>query len=237
MLKETIHYEDFNGTKRTTTQYFHLNEKEVIDLQAHSEHGLQFEMEEAIRSNNPGRALDYITNLVHLSYGVKSQDGEQFTKSPEILANFVNSAYYSDFIVGLLQDNGLKGQEFISGIMPKKLVDRATAQANGQNVSVDGTVPKENYESTVYAPSARENFANRTQPTPPSEFVPSEPTQIQIPQPVAPAPQEDPEYQAYLAEKRRREAEAQQADFRVPAEDDQVIGLPRPPHEQNNSQQ
>lgn len=236
MLKETIKFKDFNDQDREVTAYFYLNEKEIIDLQAHSEHGIQYDMEEAIKSNNPGKVLDYITNLVHLSYGIKSQDGTQFKKSPEILDDFIHAAYYSDFLVGLIQDNGTKGQEFIQGIMPKKLVDRALAQSQGQPVGPpDRTVQ----ESTVYAQSAREQFAERTAQAP-SEFVPSA-----APTPIPTAPPADPEYQAFLQWKEQQAQAAQAApqtrpdeapDFRVPVEEEHQ-GLGRPVHEQNNSQQ
>lgn len=152
MLKQTIKFTDYEGRDREITEYFHLNEAEIVEMQAKSENGIQTDMQDAILSNDAGRVLDFIKMLVHKSYGKKSQDGINFDKSPEILQKFVSSAYYSDFLLGLIQDDGKRGQEFVQGIMPAKLVKRAMAQVQGQE---GGEVDR-----TVYGESARERFAS-----------------------------------------------------------------------------
>ena len=75
MLKQTIKFKDYNDQDREITEYFHLNEAEIVDLQAKSENGIQADMQDAILSNDAARVLDFIKNLVHLSYGKKSADG------------------------------------------------------------------------------------------------------------------------------------------------------------------
>src|SRR5690606_6864943 len=133
---------------REVIEYFHLSESEIVDMQAHSPMGIEKELDNAIKSNDVAAVLDFIKNLVHKSYGRKSADGLHFHKSPEILNEFINSAYYSDFLLGLIENDGARGVEFIQGIMPKKLLDRALQQVRGESV----TPP----ETRIYAPSARE---------------------------------------------------------------------------------
>jgi hypothetical protein len=231
MLKQDIKFTDYNGNEREITEYFHLNEAEIVELQAKSVNGIQAEMQDAILSNDAGRVLDFIQMLVHKSYGKKSPDGINFDKSPEILHKFVTSAYYADFLLGLIEDNGAKGQEFVTGIMPAKLVERAMAQVRGQN----GGEP----DRTVYQPGAREVFA-ASRSTPEGVGTFGQPTPPQPPaEPIAVQQNDDmAEYHAWLAQKRAAEsttstqaAPASPDAFRV-REEDPNAGLPRPPHEQ-----
>jgi hypothetical protein len=158
MLKQTITFTDYNDQQRTIEEYFHINEAELIDMQAHSEGGIQADLEAAVKSNDIGQILDFIKMLVHKSYGKKSVDGIHFDKSPELTQSFINSAYYSDFLLSLIEENGDKGIEFIKGVLPKKLMDRALAQAQGQ--------PEAAALATQYAPNAREQFAQAQQVAP-----------------------------------------------------------------------
>lgn len=248
MLKQDIKFTDYNNNERTITEYFHLNEAEIVELQAKSVNGIQAEMQDAILSNDAGRVLDFIKMLVHKSYGKKSLDGLNFEKSPEILQKFITSAYYSDFLLGLIEDNGLKGQEFVQGIMPAKLVERALAQVQGQN----GGEP----DRTVYGQSAREQFAaaqaakqsatpDANSPYPAGSFgQPSYPqVQQQEPQQTAQktmadlSAEEKARFDQWLAQKEAEEATRSAAApsspdaFRV-REEEPNSGLSRPPHEQ-----
>lgn len=254
MLKQTIHFTDYNGQQREITEYFHLNEAEIVDMQAKSKNGIQAEMEDAILSNDAGRVLDFIKELVHRSYGKKSQDGLTFEKSPEILQRFINSAYYSDFLLGLIEDNGLKGQEFVKGIMPAKLVERAMAQVQGQQGGeVDRTVYGQSARETFAAAQAasresgtfsqpegdplRNSFGQPAYPKFPDLAVQENPTPPAQPYP---GPQNDAEWNAFQQWQAQQEAaKATQASsapaspdaFRV-REEEPLQGLPRPPHEQ-----
>jgi hypothetical protein len=252
MLKQTISFTDYNDEPRTVVEYFHLNEAEIVDMQARSKNGIQEDMQEAILSNDVSQVLDFITGLVHKSYGKKSADGLNFDKSPEILHKFVTSAYYSDFLLGLIEDNGLKGQEFVRGIMPAKLVERAAAQVQG--------IPQPPLESRSYEPDARERFAQAQaakvsdstreeiqhyQNNPPERFGQPDYPQVSVqedPTPTAaPTPDQD-QWNAFQQWQAQQEAAKAAASapvspdaFRVREEEPQPLqGLPRPPHEQRS---
>lgn len=260
MLKQTIQFTDYDNRPREVTLWFHLNEAEIVDMQAKSVNGIQADMQEAILSNDAGRVLDFIKELVHRSYGVKSQDGVNFEKTPELLAKFISSAYYSDFLLGLIQDDGRKGQDFVTGIMPAKLVERAMAQVQGQEAG--------GVDRTVFAPDAREIFANAQAAKAPDQGIsqPLYPQFAQAEQPLSvqqnvspvqetrPEPSRDPaaahqvtldtaspdqlarfrEWQAQQDAARAQASAPVSPDaFRVREEEPQPMqGLPRPPHEQ-----
>lgn len=222
MLKQTIQFTDYNDQPREITEYFHLNEAEIVDMQAKSVNGIQADMQDAILSNDAGRVLDFIKELVHRSYGKKSADGLTFDKSPELLQRFINSAHYSDFLLGLIQDDGRKGQDFVKGIMPAKLVERAMAQVQGQEAG--------EADRTIYAPDAREVFA--------SAQAESSIQVQQNPEPESPRVPAD-QFEAFQKWQAQQEAALQAAvntpsapvspdAFRVREVDPTI---PRPPHE------
>lgn len=146
MLKQSITYTDFNGDTRTEVLYFNLTEAELVDIQADSERGIQADLQDAIDAKDVKQILEFIKMLVHKSYGIKSEDGRYFRKSEEITSDFVSSALYSDLLLNLFQDEGQRGVDFITGLMPKDLLERATAKSQGQLVPQD------------HQPSAREIF-------------------------------------------------------------------------------
>lgn len=129
MLKQTITYTDFNGTQRTEDLYFNLTEFELVELQAQSERGLQADLQEFIASKDIRQLLAFIKMLVNKAYGIKSEDGRHFEKSPEIVQRFENSALYSDLLLHLFEDEGARAEKFITGLMPKDLIARATARS------------------------------------------------------------------------------------------------------------
>src|SRR5690606_19443202 len=149
MLKQSITYTDFNGTERTEDLYFNLTEAELIDIQVNSQNGIEKDLQDAIDGRDIREILAFIKMLVHKSYGVKSEDGRHFRKSEAITEDFVNSALYSDLLLELFKDEGEKGVKFITGLMPKDLIQRATTAMKGD----DGTPPLK--------PTAREMFQER----------------------------------------------------------------------------
>lgn len=180
MLKKIIPFVDYNGQDRTVEEYFNINKSELIKMQASMPQGIEGEIDRVVKSQDLGQLWEFIESLVHLSYGKKSTDGIHFHKSDDILKDFINSAYYSDFIYSLVDpdNNGAEGQAFITGIFPKDLVDAAQAEMD--------KLAKGPAEVPTSGPSAREVFTQRTAPegvidvnptVPPAHFDAENPTQ------------------------------------------------------------
>lgn len=184
MHKHTITFEDFNGTTRTKEIYFNLTEAELVKMQKKSARGIHVEMEEAIKSNDNQQILDFFEMLVHESYGIKSDDGMDFDKSPEILRKFENSAYYSPLYMSFFENEGQVGADFINAIMPAKLVAKAEARIRGEegqtangNVSQIRPDARELFEqrkSELKDHLPKQNGQNGSQQTPPQQPLPSQ---------------------------------------------------------------
>lgn len=134
MHAHTITYENFNGDMKTKVVNFNLTEAELTKLQKDYLHlgGINKVMDDAIQSGDTKQLLDFFELLVHRSYGIKSADGEEFDKSPEIMAHFEFQAYYSNLYMSFFEDEGRVGQAFIRAVMPAELILKAEANVRGE---------------------------------------------------------------------------------------------------------
>lgn len=100
MLKKTFTYENYEGQSVTEDLYFNLSTVEVARLSEElsgSDKDLGQFLEEVIESQNVMRIITVISKLVEAAYG-KRVDGNRFSKSPELVASFTESAAFEQYI-------------------------------------------------------------------------------------------------------------------------------------------
>lgn len=146
MLAQKFTFVDFDGVKRTETHHFNLTEAEIFDLEMETEAGLQAELERAVEGVDNRKILEFVKKLIQASYGEKADDGRHFWKSEEITQRFIRSAFYSDFLFSLFEDNGKRGTAFINGILPADKVRAAAKKAAGEKVRPEDLSPKERWD-------------------------------------------------------------------------------------------
>lgn len=123
MLKEVVSYTDYNDAPQQETLYFNLTRTEMMDML-----DLQPRLE-AWRASTSGpqrdmtseeikELLEIVKFLIEKSYGIRSADGKQFQKSPEIFAAFQQTAVYDEFTFNLFQFPE-RAISFMIGILPK----------------------------------------------------------------------------------------------------------------------
>lgn len=120
MLKRTITYEDFNGEKQTDVVYFNLSTAELVELEVEYEGGLNVHMQAIIDAKDYKALVKEFKNLLLMSYGEKTADGKKFVKSPELSAEFAQTAAYDALFVDLAT-NTEAAVKFMEGILPKSL--------------------------------------------------------------------------------------------------------------------
>jgi hypothetical protein len=127
MIKWTITYNTYNGDSITEDFYFNLNKAELIQMQF-DVNGAYSQFIERIMNERDLKTIgDQFRKIILSSYGKKSDDGKQFRKSPEILAEFEQSEAYPTLYIELLEDAD-KMAKFVRGILPKDL--QASADVN-----------------------------------------------------------------------------------------------------------
>lgn len=123
MWKYTAKYENYNGEQKEKVLRFNLTASELRNLQFSKEGGIDKYYEEVVKSQNAKEIYGIFEELVHLSYGIISEDGDSFTKSEEEYNKFRNSLAYEAFMDYIMSsDDG--ASKFILGIMPKAYVNK-----------------------------------------------------------------------------------------------------------------
>ena len=122
MIEKLIGYEDFNGVQQAEIHYFHLSKVELIEMEVQYEDGFSEYLKKVAADGNAALLFATIKNFVGKSYGVRSEDGRKFTKSPELAAEFLASQAYEALFMELASDGDAMGA-FLIGVMPKDLME------------------------------------------------------------------------------------------------------------------
>lgn len=133
MLKKTITYTDYDGLERTEEFRFNLTKAELIDMELTTVGTFSKLMQKIIDEKDMVRLAKYFKELILKSYGVKSDDGKRFIKSPELSEAFSQTEAYSELYMELL-GNSEYAVKFIQQVMPKDLDQNEVVPAG--NVTV-----------------------------------------------------------------------------------------------------
>ena len=133
MIKETITYTDYDGLERTEEFRFNLTKAELMDMELTTVGTFSKLMQKIIDEKDMVRLAKYFKELILKSYGVKSDDGKRFIKSPELSEAFSQTEAYSELYMELLSDSEY-AVKFIQQVMPKDLDQSEVAPA--ANVTV-----------------------------------------------------------------------------------------------------
>lgn len=116
MLKKTVTFIDYNGVSRTEDFFFNLTNAELAQLSM-SKNGLDSYIERIAKAKDQVELSNLFKKVLDMSYGVKSDDGRRFMKSPEILADFQQTEAYSIIYMELAQDSDA-ALKFFQGVIP-----------------------------------------------------------------------------------------------------------------------
>lgn len=133
MLKKTITYTDYDGLERTEEFRFNLTKAELMDMELTTVGTFSKLMQKIIDEKDMVRLAKYFKELILKSYGVKSDDGKRFIKSPELSEAFSQTEAYSALYMELL-GNSEYAVKFIQQVMPKDLDQNEVVPAG--NVTV-----------------------------------------------------------------------------------------------------
>jgi hypothetical protein len=123
MITKTIPYTDFNGKDRIEDFNFHLNKPELLELEASYEGGWLAHLQRVVNANNNAEIYSTMKDFILRSFGIKSEDGRRFMKSPEIRRGFEESPAFEILLMELtLGPEATKAStDFINGVMPKDM--------------------------------------------------------------------------------------------------------------------
>lgn len=129
MWKFTAKYENYNGEHKEKELFFNLNKHELRRLSVSVPGGIDTYYKKIVEAEDNKAIYESFEDLIHLSYGITSADGESFEKSEEEWEKFKSSMAYEsfmDYIFGT--ENG--AVNFVNGIMPASLRNQVKEISN-----------------------------------------------------------------------------------------------------------
>lgn len=120
MYKQVVNYTNYDGEQMSTILRFHLSQTEIIKLNYSTGGALQGKIRRLMEACTIGDIMEVLDDLIDASYGVKSDDGETFAKSKELLDKFKASPAYDEFYRFVISDEK-NLVEFVTNILPAKL--------------------------------------------------------------------------------------------------------------------
>ena len=120
MYKKKITYTDYNGQERTEDFYFNLSRSELIMLESTTPGGYAAMLQRIIDSKDQRQLMNEFTNLIKMSYGVKSDDGKHFVKNDEIVNEFLNSAAFDQMFLEFFTEENA-ASDFANGVLPSSM--------------------------------------------------------------------------------------------------------------------
>ena len=121
MITYTETYTDYLGNKRTEDFHFHYNKAELMEMELETEGGFSARVQRIVNANSYPELYKLMKQFILGSYGVKSEDGRRFMKSPEISRSFEESPAYELLMMRLTTGPGASNEaaKFINGITPE----------------------------------------------------------------------------------------------------------------------
>lgn len=117
MVVKTITYTDFNGNERTEEHYFNISDAEMLQLEYSVSGGFTEMVKRIVSAQDNVTIMNTFNEIIDKSYGIKSADGREFVKSPEITRSFKQSGAYNKFFMDLCTKDGMAA-EFCNSLFP-----------------------------------------------------------------------------------------------------------------------
>lgn len=122
MLTKTVKYTDYNGIERTETLYFNLTKSELVEMEATTSGGMLNKLERLSGDPNGLEIMKIFKDIILKSYGVKSDDGKSFVKSPEQSEAFSQTIAYDTLFMKMVT-NPEAAAEFVNAVIPDFDID------------------------------------------------------------------------------------------------------------------
>ena len=134
MQKLTVQYQNWDGDLETEDLYFHLNIKELQDMEKWDV-PLTQRIAKLTKTEDGKEAFELMRDIIEAAYGERSDDGKRFVKSPEVLKNFTEGLAYDEVILTFI-DGSMDLAKFIEGLLPKKVFELAKKNAKDSHDEV-----------------------------------------------------------------------------------------------------
>lgn len=129
MFKKSLTYKDWNGVERTEEFRFNLSKTDIQLLNAKHPGGLFNYMKSCYDAMDVPKMMDFFVMLIMESYGVVSEDGRRFEKSPELSKAFQETRAFDEIFQWLYNEKGAIN-EFLTKVVPDDLASKVSEALN-----------------------------------------------------------------------------------------------------------
>lgn len=151
MLKITLDYVNFDGQTRQKDLYFNISMKALAEKEVRSDgtwlEALKAISEAAEKDEASGDVImDRFYEIISLSYGERSLDGEIFRQSPQIWDDFKASAAFDAFFMKICTDAEY-ASKFINAVLPAELIERVKAHQAAEAAKQENNVGRDSVQA------------------------------------------------------------------------------------------
>lgn len=118
MLKKIVAYKNIDGKENKKEVLLNLNTREISALNNKYEGNLEGFMTRLSEKKDIHGLVNVLDDIILTAYGEKSEDGEEFIKTPNIREKFSNSLAYAELFDEVVSYNEEQMTMFISAIVP-----------------------------------------------------------------------------------------------------------------------
>lgn len=120
MVTKKITYTDYKGNQRTEELCFNLNKAELTEMELSIEGGLHAMLLKIKEAEDMPQIVKVFKQMILKSFGVISNDGRRFAKSPELSEEFSQTEAYSELFMELVS-NPDEAAAFVNGVIPAEM--------------------------------------------------------------------------------------------------------------------
>lgn len=136
MIRKTVTYFDYDNNERTETLYFNLNQSELVEIAMDIPDDVsttvgsdpeKFDKEVVakglVEKMGQKGIMGFVKDLLLKSYGIKSEDGRRFIKTPAIREEFSQTVAFDTVFMELMADDKAAA-DFVNGVIPANVIEK-----------------------------------------------------------------------------------------------------------------
>jgi hypothetical protein len=130
MFKKTVTFQDFNGEKQTKDFYFHMSKAELLQLAADGNVMME-RIKRMTETKDASSMLKEVRELIWMSVGVRSEDGQRFVKDTAAKGQLFESPAYDELLMELATQAD-SCVDFIKNLIPEQMQKEMQEQLKKQ---------------------------------------------------------------------------------------------------------
>ncbi|MBQ5473573.1 MAG: hypothetical protein IIT65_02515 [Lachnospiraceae bacterium] len=132
-------YKDWLGNDREEDFRFNISKSELTKMQFSKDGGFDVYLKRVMDSQSQSELMKVFEEILAMSYGVISDDGRDFVKTPEVLAKFESTVAYDNIYMRLVSDSNF-ASEFVNNVFPAELIKQAKENDDVPAISDAGKI-------------------------------------------------------------------------------------------------